>query len=360
MGKRVYSVFNGSGSYVPDNIVKNEDFMSHTFYDESGSIIDRENEEIIDKFQQITGIQERRYANKEHNTSDMAYFAALDAIESSGIDKEELDYIIVAHNFGDITYGSTHSDFLPAIASRVKSALEIENPFCVAYDLPFGCPGWLQGVIQADYYIRSGEAKKILVIGAEVLSRIYDPHDRDAMIFSDGAGAVIMEGKESEEEIGILGHLTRSDTKEHAWLLKMGKSNNPSISNRELFMKMNGRKLYEYAITTVPATVKKLMDKLNMGVGDIAKVLIHQANEKMDDVMLARVFRLFKIREIPKNIMPMTIGNFGNNSVATIPIMYDLISKGKMDGHQFNSGDNLVFTSVGAGMNTNAMIYKMI
>ena len=105
---------------------------------------------------------------------------------------------------------------MPSLAARIKYKLGIKNPETIAYDLPFGCPGWLQAVIQADYYIKSGDAQKVLVIGTETLSRISDPHDIDSMIYSDGAGAVIVEGSHSDEPVGILTHKTRSDTADHA------------------------------------------------------------------------------------------------------------------------------------------------
>ena len=111
----------------------------------------------------------------------------------------QLDYILVAHNFGDVTEDNRRSDFVPTLAARVKHKLGIENPTTIAYDLPFGCPGWLQGVIQADYYLRSGDAKRVLVIGAETLSRVCDPHDRDSMIYADGAGAILLEARESDD-----------------------------------------------------------------------------------------------------------------------------------------------------------------
>ena len=130
------------------------------------------------------------------------YLAAEDALTSSGIDRESLDYIIVAHNFGDVRAGNLRSDFVPSLAARVKHKLGIVNPGTVAYDLPFGCPGWLQGVIQANYYLRSGDCKRVMVIGAETLSRICDPHDRDSMIYADGAGATILEAVASDRAGG--------------------------------------------------------------------------------------------------------------------------------------------------------------
>lgn len=358
MAKAIYSVIKGSGKYIPENVVPNSSFHDRIFYDDAGQPIAKPSPEITEKFQKITDIAERRYASDDMNTSDLAYLAAKDALLSSGIDKESLDYIIVAHNFGDVCAGNKRSDFVPTLASRVKFKLGIQNPETVAYDLPFGCPGWLQGIIQANYYIKSGDAKRIMVIGSEVLSRVSDPYDRDSMLYSDGAGATILEAVESEQPIGILAHNTRTDIFEFEQMLRMDFSYNKDVEEKELFLKMNGRKLYEYALKTVPLAIKKCLDKTPYNITDIKKVLIHQANGKMDDAILKRLFALYNIKKIPENIMPMTISWLGNSSVATLPTLYDLISKNNFEQHQINKDDVLIFASVGAGMNINAVVYK--
>ena len=358
MEKKFYSVISGSGRYLPEHIVKNIDFLKNTFFDNQGKKIDLPNEEIIEKFRKITEIDERRYVNDDQVTSDIGYFAAKDALESSGTDKESLDYIIVAHNFGDIKQSDHKSDIVPTIAARIKNKLQIRNPMTVAYDITFGCPGWLQGVIQADYYIRSGDARKIMVIGAETLSRVCDPGDRDSMLYSDGAGAVILEAAESESPVGIIAHAARTDSLTQAYFLKMGHSNDTEEPESNLFLKMEGRKLYEYALSTVPQMVKDCLDKARLALQDIKKVLFHQANTKMNDAMIKQLFRLFGFNTVPDGIMPMTISNLGNNSVATLPIMLDLILKGDFLNHRINQGDYVVFASVGAGMSANTMIYK--
>ena len=360
MNKLIYSVITGTGNYIPSEQIKNKDFLKNKFYDEKGIILEKTNQEITDKFLEITTIAERQYVSDDLVTSDMAYFAALEAIKSAQIDKEELDYVIVANNFGDTRSDNRKPDHVPSLASKVKHKLGIINPDTVAYDLTFGCPGWLQGVIQADYFIKSGDAKKILVIGAEVLSRVSDPHDRDCMLYADGAGAVILEGKESDTPIGILAHKTRSDTFTHSGLLHMGKSFNPDyVNGDDLFLKMNGRRLYQYALETVPSAMKACLEKCNININKVAKVLIHQANGKMDDAILKRLYALYNIVDLPENIMPMTISSLGNSSVATLPTLLDLILKDKMEDHKINKGDILLFASVGAGMNINAMVYKM-
>jgi len=361
MNLNTYSTIIGSGSFIPKNIVKNSDFINNEFYDSEGVKIPKSNEDIITKFKEITEIEERRYANKDHVASDLGFFAAELAVENAQIDKETLDYIIVAHNFGDVKSTIHKVDIVPSLAARVKARLKIENPYCVAYDLPFGCPGWIQGMIQADYFIKSGDAKRILVIGTETLSRISDPHDIDSMIYSDGAGAVILEAKQSETPVGIITHKTRSDTFEHADLLNMGHTYHKTKGDDRIYIKMNGRKLYNYALTFVPQLVKDTLDKIELPISKISKVLIHQANAKMDDAILNRLFKLYniKVQDVPKNVMPMTIAKLGNNSVATVPILYDMIMRGQMENHSMKSGEYIVFTSVGAGMNVNAFVYKM-
>ena len=364
MNNKLSTLITASGSYIPTRAIKNEAFLNSFFYDHKGQPLAKDNSEIIRKFEEITGIKERRYVTDDLVTSDIGYMAALDALESSLIDKESLDYIIVAHNFGDVKFNERQSDIVPSLASRIKQKLGIENPMTVAYDIPFGCPGWLQGLIQADCFLKSGSGKKALVIGAETLSRISDPHDMDSMIYSDGAGAVILEAVESGEQVGIITHATRTDSLDHARMLTMGKSNKPDLSGTGLYLKMLGHKLYKYALQTVPKLVKKSLDTAGLQLNDIKKIFLHQANEKMDEEIARRLFGLYGIKNLTAKaifkIMPMTISWLGNSSVATLPTLFDLVVKKKIKGHTVNKGDNIIFASVGAGMNINSLIYRMV
>ena len=359
--KRLYSVFTGTGSYVPTKQIKNDYFHTYVFYDSTGEKLPTPNEEITRKFEEITTIAERRYAEDDQVTSDLARVASERALEAAGVDREELDYIIFAHNFGETKVDNIRMDVLPTMAARLKQKLGIANPSAVAYDVLYGCPGWIQAVIQADYYIRSGDAKKILVVGADVLSRVSDPHDRDSMIYADGAGAAIMEARESDEPIGVIGHNSRSDALEYVNMLHMGYSYNPQLAEKkDYYLKMNGRRLYQYALENVPKTIKAGLDKLHLHINQISKVLIHQANGKMDDAILQRLFGLYDLKEVPKSIMPMTISWLGNSSVATVPTLLDLIMRREMEGHDdLKSRDNIILTSVGAGMNINSIVYRI-
>ncbi len=354
-----YAVIRGSGCYLPTQTIPNSHFLNHTFFDSKGVKLTKSNEEIISKFKDITGIEERRYVTDDLVASDIGFYAAEQAFKSTHLDKETLDYIIVAHNFGDIKSDNKRTDCLPSLASRIKQKLDIKNPKTIANDLPFGCAGWVQGMIQANYFIKSGEAKRVMVIGTETLSRIADPHDRDSMIYSDGAGAVILEARESETPIGILSHSSETYSNELTYIIHLGKSFNDAYKDGDLFLKMNGHKLYEYALRLVPAVIKSSLEKAGLNLSNIDKILIHQANQKMDHAILDRLGCLYGVSDVSKDIMPMTIAKLGNSSVATVPTLYDLLSKGQIPNQRIRKNDVLAFAAVGAGININSLIYRV-
>jgi 3-oxoacyl-[acyl-carrier-protein] synthase-3 len=356
----IRTVISGTGCYIPEVIKTNQDFIKQDFYADDAQLITTPSQEIVDKFQGITGIEERRYACDDMNSSDMATIAARLAIQESGIDPEELDQVILAQNFGNVIKNTIQTDVLPALASRVKHDLGIKNPNCVAYDILFGCPGWVQGVIQADTYFKAGVAKKALVIGTETLSRVIDIYDRDSMIFSDGAGAAVLEAKQDNEtNSGILSWSVQSHCTDEAYYLYLGKSNFPGADPRIRYIKMKGRKVYEYAMLHVPAAMKDCLDKAAIPIQQVKKIFLHQANEKMDEGIIRRLFKLYGLKEIPEHIMPMSIHKFGNSSVATIPTLFDLVKKGNLGDHQLEASDIILFASVGAGMNINAVCYRI-
>ena len=353
-------VITGTGSYIPPFIKSNSDFSAERFFDADNKPIDTDPQQIIDKFKQITGIEERRYAPDDMDASDMATIAAQAALADAGCDPESIDQVIMAHNFGNVIKHTIQTDAVPALASRVKHALGIRNPACVPYDVLFGCPGWIQGIIQADAFIRSGMARKCLVIGAETLSRVLDNHDRDSMIFSDGAGACVLEAKEGTPgETGILSFAVQSHCGDEVGYLNLSKSNFPDSDPRIRYIKMKGRKVYEYALKHVPLAMKACMDKSGVAIADLKKIFIHQANEKMDEAIIKALYKLYGIAEPPVNIMPMSIQYLGNSSVATVPTLYDMVKRGQLEEHSITTGDVVMFASVGAGMNINAICYRV-
>jgi 3-oxoacyl-[acyl-carrier-protein] synthase-3 len=346
----------GVGSYIPDIIKKNKDFLTNEFYNQDETAFDAHPEVIIKKFKAITGIEERRYVDDSLNTSDIASVAAEKAIENANIDPETLDYIIVAHNFGDVGHDKQQADTVPSLASRVKEKLQIDNPNCVAYDILFGCPGWIEGCIQSLAFMKAGMAKRCLIIGAETLSRVVDPNDRDSMIYSDGAGATVFELTDSKG--GILSHKSATYTKSEANYIYFDKSFSPHREDDRAYIKMYGRKIYNFALSKVPEAMKACLEDSGKSITDLKKIFIHQANEKMDEAIVQRFYKLYDL-EMPKDIMPMNINKLGNSSVATIPTLYDMFLKGEFDHDSLKPGDIVMFASVGAGMNINAIVYEI-
>ena len=346
----------GSGSCIPAKIIGREYFKDSVFYTDEGEKIDKNNDEVIQKFVEITEIENRRYLEDDEFNSDLGFRAAKDAIADAKVDQEDLDYIIYASNFGDVDLNGM-TNFMPSMSSRVKHKLGISNRKCVNYDMIFGCPGWVEAMILADTLIKSKKAKLILVVGSETLSRVTDPFDRNKMIFADGAGAVIVKATE-DTSVGIIADSTICDNDVELNFLE----NSPSLKKDEdqtkLYIRMHGRKIYEYALKNVPDAIKETIDKAGLTLDDIDKILIHQANAKMDYAMISRLHKLYGKADYDHAIAPMTIQELGNSSVATIPTMFDLIIKGNLPGHTFKEKGNIVFASVGAGMNINAIVYK--
>jgi 3-oxoacyl-[acyl-carrier-protein] synthase-3 len=353
------SVITGAGSYIPPLVQSNLDFTKHAFYSENQQPLSTPPEDVVEKFKQITGIEERRYTTDDLNASDIGTIAAQKAIEDSGVDPEEIDQIIAAHNFGNVIKNTIQTDAVPSLASHIKHKLGIRNPNCIAYDILFGCPGWLQGLIQADAFFKAGIAKKALIVGTETLSRVIDMYDRDSMIFSDGAGAAVVEYQEVETTgPGILAYSAQTHSVDEVDYINMGMSFYPGSDPRIRYIKMKGRKVYEYAMKYVPAAMKDCLEKSGVDIKDLKKVFIHQANEKMDDGIIKRLYQLYGINKAPENIMPMSIQWLGNSSVATIPTLYDLVLKNQLEAHHLSPGDVVLFASVGAGMNINAVCYR--
>src|SRR5687768_3267060 len=268
------SVITGTGSYIPPFIQSNKDFTSHVFYTDDQQPMNTAPAEIVEKFKQITGIEERRYTTDDLTASGIGSIAASKALADSGVDPEQIDQLIVAHNFGNVLKNTIQTDAVPSLASIIKHALGIKNPKCVAYDVLFGCPGWVQGVIQADAFFKAGIAKKALVVGSETLSRVIDMYDRDSMIFSDGAGATVLEFADAEEKdgSGILSSCAVSHCTDEAYYIYMGKSYLPEGDPTIRYIKMKGRKVYEYAIKQVAEAMKECLDLAGIPINEVKKI----------------------------------------------------------------------------------------
>ena len=352
------SKISGTGSAMPSRVITNDYFLAHSFYTKEGEKNEKSTAAIVQKLEEISGIKERRFIREDEYSAEILFEASLNAIKDAAIDKNEIDAVIVAHNAGNMLPNKEavfHT--VPNLAAVLKNNLEITNHQCHAYDILFGCPGWLQGVIQANRLIESGEAKHVLVAGLEVASRLLDPHDVDSLLMADGCGATII-SKNKIEEKGILSHAMFSHTQEDLHNITLGSSLKKDAPGH-CFFKMNGQRVYKYATTWLPQVISKALDQVEVRPDDVDYFFFHQANAKMLRAIASNLMDLYNITDDAYvHKIPSSIGFLGNTSVATIPTLFDLVSKGKMDGFTLEEGQTYVFASVGAGMHCNAVVYK--
>ncbi|MDA8917388.1 ketoacyl-ACP synthase III [Flavobacteriaceae bacterium] len=352
------SKITGTGSAMPSRVITNDYFLDHTFYTKEGKKNEKSTAAIIQKLEEISGIKERRFIPEDEPSVEILFQACSNAIQDAGIDKNEIDGLIVAHNAGNMLpnqLGVFHT--VPNLAAVVKNKLGITNHQCHAYDILFGCPGWLQGVIQANRLIESGEATNVLVAGLEIASRLLDPNDVDSLLMADGCGATIVSKSESKDK-GVLAHAMFSHTEEDLNNITLGASLNRETTGH-CFFKMNGQRVYKYATTWLPQVIRQALDKVEITPSEVDYFFFHQANAKMLRVIASNLMDLYGITDqqyVDK--IPSSISFLGNTSVATIPTLFDLVNKQQMEGFTLKEGQTYVFASVGAGMHCNAVVYK--
>ena len=351
------AIITGTGSYLPETRVPNEAFLQRTFYRSKGVRMTKPTSEIVKKLGEISGIYERRYIEDDHNSADLGALAGSRAIEAAGVEKESIDSIIAAHNFGNLEFGDRSSRLIPNLAALIKHKIGIKNKHCTAFDVLYGCPGWLLAMNQAHMAIATGQARRVLVVGVEVISRILDPHDMDSMLFGDGAGAVVLEAQEEEEKRGLLYYQSYSHCEEEVEYLGVGESYGDGPVG-EATVKMNGKSVYRYAVNYVPDIITACLEATGISLGQLSKILVHQANEKMLVAIGEKLCARHGIEADLCALMPITLQNFGNSSVATIPTLLDLMMRGGMNGHTLSKGDVVAMASVGAGMHANCLVYK--
>lgn len=351
------SIIAGTGSILPELVIPNSYFETREFYDRKGNKNEKNGAEIIAKLEAITGIRERRYVPFDQDSIPLMAGAAKLAVDDAKISVNQLSGIFVAHNAGNMVVGTNTFHTVPNLAASLKNALNCANYECFASDILFGCPGWLQAVIQAHQTILCGDGEHILVIGLEIASRLLDPHDLDSMILADGCGACVI-SKSDFESKGILSYATFSHAQDDHRIIYLGESNNKQLEG-VCFFHMNGREVYKYAVQWVPRVVKKALDKANLDVENVDLFLFHQANEKMLEAITKNLAELYGIKtDYFEGKIPSTIEFLGNTSVATIPTMLDLVRKNQLDGYRIREGQAAVMASVGAGMHCNAVVYR--
>jgi 3-oxoacyl-[acyl-carrier-protein] synthase-3 len=315
----------GTGSYAPENIVKND------FFKKVGS-----SDEWIYK---NLGIRERRISTGE-TTSDLATKAGFEAIENAGLKPDDINLIIVAT--------ATPDRLAPSCACFVQEKLKAIN--AVAFDISAVCSGALFSISTAVQYIKSGMFKHVLVIGADTFSTITDWSRRDSVFFGDGAGAMVISG--TEEDKGFVDFLLHSDGrgKDHFTVMAGGSeepTSNESVKNNKHFFQMNGQEVFKTAIDVVPKSIKKLLDKNNYKIGDIKCLLPHQPS----------IGILRKIAErigMPFEKVKTNMDRYANTSGGTIPIILDETRKNE----GFKTGDMVLFAAVGAGWTWGSALYK--
>jgi 3-oxoacyl-[acyl-carrier-protein] synthase III len=351
------SVITGTGTVLPEMVVKNDYFLNNTFYDKNGIKSEKPTAEVIQKLEQITGITERRYVPFDQDSVPLMKETALKTLANAGLTPNDLSGIIVAHNAGNMVANTKNWQPIPNMGALLKNAIDCRNHECFAYDILFGCPGWVQGVIAAHQAVSNGAAKHVLVLGHEVISRLIDPADLDSMIFADGSGACIISASDDNSK-GVLGYATFSHANEDLKCIYIDKGLNPNDAH-PYYLHMTGKDVYRYATTWLPQVVKKSLDNAKVEASEIDLFLFHQANGKMLEVIAGNFAELVGINPMSMvGKVPVIIQYTGNTSVATVPTLLGLVMEGKVPGYSIKPGMKVVMASVGAGMHCNSVVYQ--
>lgn len=316
----------GTGSYLPEKILTNKDLEK---------IVDTNDEWITTR----TGIKERRIAADDEATSDLSYNAALRAIEDSGIDKNEIDLIIIATSTPDYQ--------MPSTAALVQNKLGIK---AAGFDLEAACTGFVYGLITGYSFINAGIYKKVLVVGADVFSRILDWEDRGTCIlFGDGAGAVVLG---EVEDGGYLGGDLQADGSGGSELIVPSSGSRMPLTqevldNKDQFVKMNGREIFKFAVKIFPETVDRSLEKANLKIDDIDLIIPHQANIRIIESISKRLNQ-------PLDKFFVNLDKYGNTSAATIPIALDEANK----QGRISKGDKVIMVGFGGGLTYGSCIIE--
>ncbi|MGH8853192.1 MAG: beta-ketoacyl-ACP synthase III [Telluria sp.] len=326
----VYSKITGTGSYLPANRVTNEQLAAQL----AGQGIETSDEWIVSR----SGISCRHYAADNENSSDLAAHAARQALEMAGLQAADIDLVIVASSTPDF-----HGSF-PSTACIVQQKLGMTN-HSAAFDVQAVCSGFVYAVSTADAFIRAGVYKRVLVIGAEVFSRILDFTDRTTcVLFGDGAGAVVLE---ASSEPGILASKLHADGSQSHILSIPGNLAGGAIAGSG-FLYMDGPAVFKLAVTVLEEVAKEALEHAQMQPSDIDWLIPHQANLR---IMKGTAKKL----ELPMDKMVVTVDQHGNTSAASIPLALDAAVR---DG-RVKKGHNVLMEGVGGGFTWGAILARM-
>lgn len=294
MSERIYSRIAGTGSYLPEKVVTNDDLAK---------VVDTSDEWIRTR----TGIRERHVAADGQTTSDMGHQAALKAIEAAGIDVADIDLIVV---------GTTTPDYIfPSVACLIQQKLGIAG--CAAFDVNAACSGFVFALSVADNFIRSGAARTALVVGSETLTRVVDWNDRTTcVLFGDGAGAVVLK---ADAQAGILStHLHADGAKRDLLCCPVGVSVgfDNSLPNAGVRITMAGNEVFKHAVKALDSVVDETLEANGLDKSDLDWLIPHQANLRIIEATAKRL-------EMPMDRVVVTVDRHGNTSAASVPLALD-------------------------------------
>jgi 3-oxoacyl-[acyl-carrier-protein] synthase-3 len=321
----IRSLITGLGSFLPETAVTNADLATR---------IDTSDEWITSR----TGIKQRHIARDGEKTSDLAFNAATAALTNAGITPDALDLIVVATTTPDETF--------PSVATNIQARLGMVRG--AAFDVQAVCSGFVYAIAVADNFIRVGQARTVLVIGAETMSRLMDWTDRSTcVLFGDGAGAVVLEageGKGDSSDRGVLATQIYSDGRLHDLLYVDG---GPSTTGTTGHLRMQGREVFKHAVINTTAAIEEAARLAGVAVQDIDWIVPHQANQRILDATARRL-------DIPPDRVISTIAEHGNTSAASVPLA---LAVGVGDG-RIGRGDLVLMEAMGGGFTWGASLVR--
>lgn len=326
--KKIDVGITGVGSYVPEKILTNHDLSK---------LVDTSHEWIVER----TGIHERRIVEDHIASSDLGTIAAKNALKDANIQPEEIDLIILATLSADYA--------LPSTACVIQKNIGAIN--AAAVDINAGCSGFVYGLSMGESFIKSGMYKKVLVIGAEVFSKILDWQDRNTCIlFGDGAGAFILE--ECEKDFGIMSSELGSDGRNGEVLIQpAGGSRLPAsidtVENRLHYIQMDGKEVFKFAVRIMEKTSLSVLEKANLRPEDLDLLVPHQANMRIIDSAVKKL-------KLDKDKVCINLDKYGNMSAASIPVALDEAIK----NNRVKKGDNILLVAFGSGLTWASMTIK--
>ncbi len=321
----IYTKIIGTGAYVPNNIVTNKDLER---------LVETSDEWITSR----TGI-ESRHMTVDENTSDLAYKAALKAIEDADIDKHDIDLLIVATVTGDFPF--------PGVSQLIQKRLGLNA--ITAFDINAACTGFIYALNIADKMIKSGSYHNALIIGAETLTKYTDFEDRNTcVLFADGAGAMVI-GKSDMDNIKHV--VTYADGDQQGLLRMEGyplKKAFKTEDTKRPYITMKGTDVFKFATTVLPNTVNTLLEDTNTNIDEVNLIVAHQANKRI-------IEKAAKTLKFPMEKMYMNIQNYGNTSAASVPLAIDEAIKKQ----ELKKGDLFATVAFGGGLTWGGALIRL-